>query len=224
MKTLLIVEDELRIRALLRDYLTIENYTIIEASNGNEGLHLFKQNKIDLIILDIMMPGLNGLTLTQEIRKASSVPIILLTAKSQEEDKLLGYELGADDYVTKPFSPKVLVAKIKALLKRTSKETNLTVLELGKLSLNKDSMDVSIEDKPINLTPKEFELLVFLTDNINIVLSRDTILDGVWGFDYYGDSRVVDTTIKRLREKLTMASEYIVTVRGSGYKFEVKDA
>lgn len=224
MKTLLIVEDELRIRALLRDYLTIENYTIIEASNGNEGLHLFKQNKIDLIILDIMMPGLNGLTLTQEIRKASSVPIILLTAKSQEEDKLLGYELGADDYVTKPFSPKVLVAKIKALLKRTSKETNLTVLELGKLSLNKDSMDVSIEDKPINLTPKEFELLVFLTDNINIVLSRDTILDGVWGFDYYGDSRVVDTTIKRLREKLTMVSEYIVTVRGSGYKFEVKDA
>ncbi|WP_238902317.1 response regulator transcription factor [Clostridium sp. YIM B02506] len=224
MKTLLIVEDELRIRSLLRDYLTIENYTIIEASNGNEGLHLFKQNKVDLIILDIMMPGLNGLTLTQEIRKASSVPIILLTAKSQEEDKLLGYELGADDYVTKPFSPKVLVAKIKALLKRTSKETNLTVLELGKLSLNKDSMDVSVEDKSINLTPKEFELLVFLTDNINIVLSRDTMLDGVWGFDYYGDSRVVDTTIKRLREKLTTASEYIVTVRGSGYKFEVKDA
>lgn len=224
MKTLLIVEDELRIRSLLRDYLTIENYTIIEASNGNEGLHLFKQNKVDLIILDIMMPGLNGLTLTQEIRKASSVPIILLTAKSQEEDKLLGYELGADDYVTKPFSPKVLVAKIKALLKRTSKETNLTVLELGKLSLNKDSMDVSVENKPINLTPKEFELLVFLTDNINIVLSRDTILDGVWGFDYYGDSRVVDTTIKRLREKLTTASEYIVTVRGIGYKFEVKDA
>lgn len=224
MKTLLIVEDELRIRSLLRDYLTVENYTIIEASNGNEGLHLFKQNKVDLIILDIMMPGLNGLTLTQEIRKASSVPIILLTAKSQEEDKLLGYELGADDYVTKPFSPKVLVAKIKALLKRTSKETNLTVLELGKLSLNKDSMDVSVEDKPVSLTPKEFELLVFLTDNINIVLSRDSILDGVWGFDYYGDSRVVDTTIKRLREKLTTASEYIVTVRGSGYKFEVKDA
>lgn len=222
MKNLLIVEDELRIRALLRDYLTIENYNIIEASNGNEGLYLFKQNTIDLVILDIMMPGLNGLTLTQEIRKNSSVPIILLTAKSQEEDKLLGYELGADDYVTKPFSPKILVAKIKALLKRTSKEANLTILELGKLKINKDSMDVTVDGEYINLTPKEFELLIYLTENINIVLSRDSILDGAWGFDYYGDIRVVDTTIKRLREKLNTASEYIVTVRGSGYKFEVK--
>lgn len=222
MKNLLIVEDELRIRNLLKNYLTTENYNVLEAANGNEGLYMFKNNNIDLILLDIMMPGINGLSLTEEIRKTSSIPIILLTAKSQEEDKLLGYEYGADDYITKPFSPKVLMAKVKVLLKRTSKSSNMTILDLGKLSINKDSMDVKVNGTRINLTSKEFELLSFFADNINIVLSRDSILDGVWGFDYYGDSRVVDTTIKRLREKLNDVSDYIVTVRGSGYKLEVK--
>ncbi|MBL4931112.1 response regulator transcription factor [Clostridium sp. YIM B02565] len=223
MENILIVEDEHRIRALLKDYLVIEQFNIIEASNGNEGLHLFKQNDIKLVILDIMMPGLNGLAVMEEIRKTSSVPIILLTAKSQEEDKLLGYELGADDYITKPFSPKVLVAKIKALLKRTSSSTKGTIISFSKLSVNKESMEVLVKGTSITLTPKEYDLLLYLIENEKIVLSRDTILDGVWGYDYFGDNRVVDTTVKRLREKLADASDYIVTVRGSGYKFEVKE-
>ncbi|WP_373689107.1 response regulator transcription factor [Clostridium sp. YIM B02551] len=223
MENILIVEDEHRIRALLKDYLVIEQFNIIEASNGNEGLHLFKQHDIKLVILDIMMPGLNGLAVMEEIRKTSSVPIILLTAKSQEEDKLLGYELGADDYITKPFSPKVLVAKIKALLKRTSSSTKGTIISFSKLSVNKQSMEVLVNGTSITLTPKEYDLLLYLIENEKIVLSRDTILDGVWGYDYFGDNRVVDTTVKRLREKLADASDYIVTVRGSGYKFEVKE-
>ncbi|MDD7794032.1 response regulator transcription factor [Clostridium sp. 'White wine YQ'] len=223
MENILIVEDEHRIRALLKDYLVIEQFNIIEASNGNEGLHLFKQNDIQLVILDIMMPGLNGLAVMEEIRKTSSVPIILLTAKSQEEDKLLGYELGADDYITKPFSPKVLVAKIKALLKRTSSSSKGTIINFSKLSVNKESMEVLVNGTSVTLTPKEYDLLLYLIENEKIVLSRDTILDGVWGYDYFGDNRVVDTTVKRLREKLTVASDYIVTVRGSGYKFEVKE-
>ena len=223
MENILIVEDEHRIRALLKDYLIIEQFNIIEASNGNEGLYLFKQNDIKLVILDIMMPGLNGLAVMEEIRKTSSVPIILLTAKSQEEDKLLGYELGADDYITKPFSPKVLVAKIKVLLKRTSFNSKGTIISFSKLSVNKESMEVLVNGSSITLTPKEYDLLLYLIENEKIVLSRDTILDGVWGYDYFGDNRVVDTTVKRLREKLTDASDYIVTVRGSGYKFEVKE-
>lgn len=222
MQNILIIEDESRIRSLLKDYLILEQFNIIEASNGIDGLSVFNKNKIDLAILDIMMPGLNGLEVTKEIRKVSSIPIILLTAKSQEEDKLSGYNLGADDYVTKPFSPKVLVAKIKALLKRTSSNSTNNEINFPRLKINKESMEVSVDNNFVSLTPKEYDLLIYLAENQNIVLSRDTILDGVWGYDYYGDNRVVDTTVKRLREKLGNTAEYIVTVRGSGYKFEVK--
>ncbi|MEQ8198311.1 MAG: response regulator transcription factor [Clostridiaceae bacterium] len=222
MQNILIIEDESRIRSLLKDYLILEQFNIIEASNGIDGLSVFNKNKIDLAILDIMMPGLNGLEVTKEIRKISSIPIILLTAKSQEEDKLSGYNLGADDYVTKPFSPKVLVAKIKALLKRTSSNSTNNEINFPRLKINKESMEVSVDNNFVSLTPKEYDLLIYLAENQNIVLSRDTILDGVWGYDYYGDNRVVDTTVKRLREKLGNTAEYIVTVRGSGYKFEVK--
>ena len=169
-----------------------------------------------------MMPKIDGITVLETIRKVSLVPVILLTAKGQEEDKLFGYEMGADDYMTKPFSPKVLIAKVKALLKRTSEETFSSLNEYDGLTINKLSHEVKINNEVINLSPKEFELLSYLADNEGIALSRDTILDNVWGLDYYGDLRTVDTNIKRLREKLGEKASYIITVRGSGYRFEGK--
>ena len=179
-------------------------------------------SKVDLVILDIMMPRVDGITVLEMIRKVSKVPVILLTAKGQEEDKLFGYEMGADDYMTKPFSPKVLVAKVKALLKRTSEESFSSENDYNGLTINKLSHEVKINNEIINLSPKEFELLSYLADNEGIALSRDNILDNVWGLDYYGDLRTVDTNIKRLREKLGEKSTYIITVRGSGYRFEAK--
>lgn len=222
-KTILIIEDELKIRFLLRDYLKSEGFNVLEASDGDEGIFVFKNNKIDLILLDIMMPKIDGITVLETIRTVSDLPIILLTAKGQEEDKLFGYEMGADDYVTKPFSPKILIAKIKALLKRTTNnDLDFSPNQnFNGLTINKLSHEVKINDEPIMLSPKEFELLVYLSDNIGIALSRDIILDNVWGIDYYGDLRTVDTNIKRLREKLASKSNYIITVRGSGYKFEI---
>lgn len=221
-KTILIVEDEIRIRFLIRDYLLKENFTVIEAENGLEALDLFKTNKIDLMILDIMMPKMDGLTVLNKIREISTVPVVLLTAKSQEEDKLQGYEYGADDYMTKPFSPKVLVAKIKALLKRSREEIDSSTQDYNGLSINKLSHEVKLNGELLSLSPKEYELLIYLVEHESIALSRDNILDNVWGLDYYGDIRTVDTNIKRLREKLQDKSSYIVTVRGSGYKFEVR--
>lgn len=222
-KTILIIEDELKIRFLLRDYLKSEGFNVLEASDGDEGIFVFKNNKIDLILLDIMMPKIDGITVLETIRTVSALPIILLTAKGQEEDKLFGYEMGADDYVTKPFSPKILIAKIKALLKRTTNnDLDFSPNQnFNGLTINKLSHEVKINDEPLMLSPKEFELLVYLSDNIGIALSRDIILDNVWGIDYYGDLRTVDTNIKRLREKLASKSNYIITVRGSGYKFEI---
>ncbi|SCK03995.1 Staphylococcal respiratory response protein A [uncultured Clostridium sp.] len=222
-KNILIIEDEIRIRILLRDYLKREGFNVIEASDGDEGINAFQNNSIDLILLDIMMPRVDGITVLETIRNVSDVPIILLTAKSQEEDKLFGYELGADDYITKPFSPKVLIAKVKALLKRTSDGSNSfsSAKDFNGLSINKLAHEVKVDGITLNLSPKEFELLVYLTDNIGISLTRDTILDNVWGIDYYGDLRTVDTNVKRLREKLGSKANYIITVRGSGYKFEV---
>ena len=222
-KTILIIEDELKIRFLLRDYLKSEGFNVFEASDGDEGIFVFKNNKIDLILLDIMMPKIDGITVLETIRTVSDLPIILLTAKGQEEDKLFGYEMGADDYVTKPFSPKILIAKIKALLKRTTNnDLDFSPNQnFNGLTINKLAHEVKINDEPLMLSPKEFELLVYLSDNIGIALSRDIILDNVWGIDYYGDLRTVDTNIKRLREKLASKSNYIITVRGSGYKFEI---
>ena len=222
-KSILIVEDELRIRFLLRDYLTKEDFNVFEASNGEEGLFLFSTQKIDLVILDIMMPIMDGLTMLEKLREASTVPVILLTAKGEEEDKLQGYDYGADDYMTKPFSPKVLIAKVKALLKRTRDDLDSSYQDFNGLSINKLSHEVKIDGKEIILSPKEYELLIYLVTNESIALSRDNILDNVWGIDYYGDIRTVDTNVKRLREKLLDKSIYIITVRGSGYKFEVKN-
>ncbi|TGY44451.1 response regulator transcription factor [Clostridium sartagoforme] len=221
-KNILVIEDETRIRFLLRDYFFKEGFNIIEASDGDEGINYFMNSKVDLVILDIMMPRVDGITVLEMIRKVSKVPVILLTAKGQEEDKLFGYEMGADDYMTKPFSPKVLVAKVKALLKRTSEESFSSENDYNGLTINKLSHEVKINNEIINLSPKEFELLSYLADNEGIALSRDNILDNVWGLDYYGDLRTVDTNIKRLREKLGEKSTYIITVRGSGYRFEAK--
>ena len=221
-KSILIVEDELRIRFLLRDYLMKEDFNVFEASNGEEGLFLFSSEKIDLVLLDIMMPIMDGLTMLEKLRAVSTVPVILLTAKGEEEDKLQGYDFGADDYMTKPFSPKVLIAKVKALLKRTREDLDSSSQDFNGLTINKLSHEVKIEGKEIVLSPKEYELLVYLITNENIALTRDNILDNVWGLDYYGDIRTVDTNVKRLREKLLDKAHYIVTVRGSGYKFEAK--
>lgn len=221
-KNILLIEDETRIRFLLKDYFFKEGFNIIEASDGDEGLNYFISSKVDLVILDIMMPKVDGITVLEMIRKVSTVPVILLTAKGQEEDKLFGYEMGADDYMTKPFSPKVLIAKVRALLKRTSEDTFSSTNDYNGLTINKLSHEVKINNEIINLSPKEFELLTYLSGNEGIALSRDTILDNVWGLDYYGDLRTVDTNIKRLREKLGDKASYIITVRGSGYRFEAQ--
>ncbi|GIM28657.1 DNA-binding response regulator [Clostridium polyendosporum] len=221
-KTLLIVEDEFRIRLLLKDYFIREDFKILEASNGKEAIEIFSKNKVDLVILDIMIPKLDGFEVCKIIRESSSTPIIMLTAREDEDDKLLGYNLGADDYVTKPFSPKVLVAKVKALLRRTDSHRDTSILEFNDLTINKLSHEVLVNNNVINLSPKEYDLLIYLVSNQGIALTRYQILDNIWGIDYYGDTRTVDTNIKRLREKLLTASDYITTVRGSGYKFEVK--
>ncbi|OOM82350.1 transcriptional regulatory protein SrrA [Clostridium puniceum] len=221
-KSILIVEDELRIRFLLRDYLIKEDFNIFEASNGEEGLFIFSTQKIDLVLLDIMMPIMDGMTMLEKLREVSTVPVILLTAKGEEEDKLQGYDYGADDYVTKPFSPKVLIAKVKALLKRTREDLDSSSQDFNGLTVNKLSHEVKINGHEIVLSPKEYELLIYLITNEGIALTRDNILDNVWGLDYYGDIRTVDTNVKRLREKLLDKANYIVTVRGSGYKFEAK--
>ncbi|WP_024614948.1 response regulator transcription factor [Clostridium sp. Ade.TY] len=221
-KSILIVEDEIRIRFLIRDYFINEDFNVYEAEDGEKGIDIFSKEKIDLIILDIMMPKMDGITFLKKIRSVSSVPVILLTAKSEEDDKLQGYEVGADDYMTKPFSPKVLVAKSKALLKRTRTDIDSSSQDFNGLIINKLSHEVKVNETEISLSPKEYELLLYLISNEGIALSRDTILDNVWGIDYYGDIRTVDTNIKRLREKLLDKSNYIVTVRGSGYKFEAK--
>lgn len=222
-KTIMLVEDEPRIRKLISDYLLREGFDIVEASNGKEALDIFNTMNLDLIILDVMMPILDGFSVCKEIRKISTVPIIILTAKAEEEDELLGYDIGSDDYVTKPFSPKILVAKVKALLKRSDSKdsSHLNLLCFKDLSINKLSHEVKVREDVVNLSPKEYDLLLYLVENENIALSRENILDKVWGYDYYGDIRTVDTNIKRLREKLINMAELIKTVRGSGYKFEV---
>lgn len=224
-KTILIVEDDDRMRKLISDYLKTENFKIIEAINGSEALLKFSTEKIDLIILDIMMPKLDGFTVCKSIRNTSDVPIIFLTAKSEEEDKLTGFELGADEYVTKPFSPKVLVARSKALLKRiegTIGKTN-NIFDNEGLKVNLLSRQVYVDNKEISLSPTEYDLLAYLIKNKGIVLSRNSLLDNVWGYSYDGDLRTVDTHIKRLREKLSDKSKMICTVRGAGYRFEVSE-
>lgn len=218
-KKILIVEDESRMRRLISDYLKKEGYSIIEADNGKKAIDIFSSEKIDLIILDIMMPKYDGWTVCREIRKISNIPIIMLTARSEESDELFGFELGADEYITKPFSPKILVARVKALLKRSYMEEEK--ISYDGLEIDVNGHRVFIEGREIEMTPKEYELLIFITQNKGAALSREQILNSVWGYDYFGDLRTVDTHIKRLRMKLENKSNYIQTVRGVGYRFEV---
>lgn len=221
----MIVEDEPRMRQLVANYLKRDGFNIVEAENGLVALEKFKKEQIDLIILDIMMPIIDGIDVCKRIRSHSDVLIIMLTAKSEEDDKLLGYELGADDYVTKPFSPKVLVAKVKALLKRTeaSADKDTEIISVDGLEINELSHNVTLDGEKLELSPKEYDLLLYLAKNKGIVFSRDSLLTNVWGYDFYGDLRTVDTHIKRIRQKLNDKADLITTVRGSGYKLEATD-
>lgn len=221
-KTILVVDDEERMRFLIKAYLEKDDFHVLEAENGEKAIKVFKEKLADLVVLDIMMPVMDGWATCREIRKISSVPIIMLTAKAEDEDQLMGFELGIDNYITKPFSPKVLVAKVKALIKRVYPDDGINNNLFEGLYVNEESHECKIYDNDIYLSPKEFELLNYFIKNKGIVLSREQILDSVWGMDYYGDSRTVDTHIKRLREKLGEKAYLISTIRGSGYKFEVK--
>lgn len=220
-ETILIVDDEERIRNLISIYLKKEQFNILQAENGEEAIKIFKENHVDLILLDVMMPVMDGFDVCEEIRKTSMVPIIMLTAKAEEEDQLLGFDLGIDHYITKPFSAKILVAKIKAILKRSNEKDISSKNNFDGLLVDEEKYEVKVDGCEINLSPKEFELISYFILNKGIVLSREKILDTIWGIDYYGDLRTVDTVIKRLREKLGEKSYLISTVRGAGYKFEV---
>ncbi len=222
-KKILIVEDEERMQEIITDYFKANGFQVYNASNGKEALEIFEINKIDLIVLDIMMPEMDGWSVCRRIRKVSKVPIIILTARSDEDDELMGFELGADEYVTKPFSPKVLVARAVNLLKRTegSLGKDSTYINLSGIEINREARVVRIDEDKLDLAPKEYELLSYMMENKNVVLSRENILNNVWGYDYFGDERVVDTHIKKLRKKLQHKSDYIKTVIRVGYKFEV---
>ncbi|MCP8969139.1 response regulator transcription factor [Ectobacillus ponti] len=222
-KTVLLVEDEHRLREIVRDYFVKEGFEVLEAEDGKQALLQFEQHHIDLIVLDIMLPEMDGWSVCRRIRKESGVPIIMLTARSDEEDTLLGFEMGADEYVTKPFSPKVLVARAKTLLKRAERaggQPDEHVLSLCGIEVNKLSRTVMMDGRDIILTHKEFELLLYLMEHKGIVLSRQHLLDQLWGYDYYGDDRTVDTHIKKLRSKLGDKAAHIATVIRAGYKFE----
>ena len=220
---ILVVDDEARMRKLVKDFLTAKNYTVLEASNGEEALELVYTNKnIDLVILDVMMPKMDGWECCREIRKFSKVPIIMLTAKGDESDELLGFDLGIDDYISKPFSPKILVARIDAILGRTGKKDEADIITAGKIVINKTSHIVTVDGKPVDLSYKEFELLCYFAENEGIALSREKILNCVWNYDYFGDARTIDTHVKKIRSKLGECGEYIKTIWGMGYKFEVK--
>mgnify|MGYP000646435261 FL=1 len=218
MQKILIVDDEENIRKVIREYLEFEGFLCFEASNGEEAIKMCKENSYDLIVLDIMMPKIDGFTVAKEIRKKQAVPIIMLSARSEEYDKLYGFDVGIDDYVTKPFSPKELVARIKANLKRNT----IMNEEISYLGLKIDTLghNVYVDNKKINLTNKEYELLLYLIKNKNIVLTREQILNNVWNMDYLGEERTIDTHIKTLRSLLGKYKTLIVTVRGVGYKFE----
>ena len=218
MKKILVVDDEWKIRKLIKDYLVRERYSVDEAGDGEEGLELFFQTTYDIVILDIMMPKIDGWSVCRKIREESQVPIIMLTARADESDQLFGFELETDEYMIKPFNPKLLVAKVKALLRRDGKIVDKTYLEFGDLIIDTSKREVKLGDVILELTPKEYDLLYFFIENKGLALSREKILNSVWGWDYFGDSRTVDTHIKRLRKKI--GDNFIQTVRGFGYKFE----
>ena len=221
--TVLIVDDESRMRKLIKDFLMQKNYKILEAEDGEEALRIFQENeeKISVILLDVMMPKLDGWSVLRQIRQTSKVPIIMLTARGEEQDELFGFELGVDEYISKPFSPKILVARVEALLKRTRAEENGTK-DYGGIIIDSKGRTVTVDGKQIEISLREYELLKYLVDNKGIALSRDKILNNVWNYDYYGDSRTIDSHIKKIRHKLGKKGKYIQTIRGIGYKFEVK--
>ena len=221
--TVLVVDDEARMRKLIKDFLMQKGYGILEAGDGEEALKVYEENlnKIKLILLDVMMPKLDGWSVLRQIRQDSKVPIIMLTARGEEQDELFGFELGVDEYISKPFSPKILVARVEAILKRTSpglKEQK----EYGGIVIDPEGRTVTVDGKQIEMSLREYELLKYLVDNEGIALSRDKILNNVWNYDYYGDSRTIDSHIKKIRHKLGKRGKYIETIRGIGYKFEVK--
>ncbi len=218
---ILVVDDEQRMRKLVKDFLTKQDFDVIEAENGEEAVDIFYENKdIALIILDVMMPKMDGWEACREIRQYSQVPIIMLTAKSDEKDELLGFELGVDEYVSKPFSPKILVARVEAILRRTNALDD-GVKEIGGIAINQSAHEVKIDGKTIDLSFKEFELLTYFINNQGVALSRERILNNVWNYDYFGDARTIDTHVKKLRNKMGEKGEYIKTIWGMGYKFEV---
>lgn len=218
---ILIVDDEVRMRKLVKDFLIRENYEVLEAGDGEEALNCFYENSdISLIILDVMMPKIDGYGVLKEIRETSKVPIIMLTAKSDEKDELLGFKYGVDEYVTKPFSPRVLVARIEAILRRTVGEQEEN-LEAGGIIIDKSAHRVLIDGKDIELSFKEFELLSYFIENKGLALSREKILNAVWDYDYFGDARTIDTHVKKLRAKMGDKGDLIKTIWGMGYKFEV---
>lgn len=221
--TVLVVDDESRMRKLIRDFLSQKQYKILEAGDGEEALQVFEenQNSINLILLDVMMPKLDGWSVLRQIRQTSKIPIVMLTARGEEQDELFGFELGVDEYISKPFSPKILVARVEAILKRTQAEES-KVIDYGGITIDTEGRTVKVDGKEIEMSLREYELLKYLMDNANIALSRDKILNNVWNYDYYGDSRTIDSHIKKIRHKLGKKGKYIETIRGVGYKFEVK--
>ena len=221
---ILVVDDESRMRKLVRDFLVRQDYEVLEAGDGEEALDIFYREKdIALLILDVMMPKMNGWEVCREVRENSKVPIIMLTAKSDESDELMGFDLGEDEYISKPFSPKILVARVEAILRRTNQIGDSSqIKKAGLIVLDKTAHEVTIDGKSVELSFKEFELLEYFMDNQGIALSRERILNSVWNYDYFGDARTIDTHVKKLRSKLGKQGEYIKTVWGMGYKFEVE--
>ena len=222
---ILVVDDESRMRKLVKDFLEKKNFRVLEAGDGEEAMDIFYEEKdIALLILDVMMPKMDGWEVCREIRKNSKVPIIMLTARGDERDELLGFDLGVDEYISKPFSPKILVARVEAILRRTGQDTGNDVLSAGGIVIDKSAHQASVDGKPMELSFKEFELLTYFLENQGIALSREKILNNVWNYDYFGDARTIDTHVKKLRSKMGDKGEYIKTVWGMGYKFEVDEA
>ena len=225
MYKILVVDDEPKIREVIREYAEFSGYEVVEAEDGMSAIGLCKLNDYDLIIMDVMMPKLDGFSACKEIKKIKDVPVIMRSARGEEYDKLFGFELGVDDYIVKPFSPKELMARINAVLSRfkAASHSNQTTLKFDGLEINIPARTVSVDGKKVELTPKEYDLLFYLVENKNIALSRDKLLSDIWGYDFFGDDRTIDTHIKNLRNSLGPYRDYIVTLRGVGYKFEYED-
>lgn len=218
---ILVVDDEPRMRKLVKDFLSVKGFQVVEAEDGEQAIDIFfEQKDIALILLDVMMPKMDGWAVLQTIRQYSQIPILMLTARGEEQDELQGFKLGADEYISKPFSPKILVARVEAILRRSSQGSK-DIIEIGGIRIDKSAHQVEIDGVPIDLSYKEFELITYFAENQGIALSREKILNNVWNYDYFGDARTIDTHVKKLRSKLGEKGEYIKTIWGMGYKFEV---